>query len=254
MDTFISFFKRLGTKEEKEKPVLYDPNLKVAQQSALGSEDKSLVEKIRASHEKYINLETGRGLILTSASKKKYIDHRWKFCGDNSDQFYRIQQELTKPSHEELGKKENPPAKKIIVKQRRNTIESHSMSKKTGTKFNPGRGSSAPQERKSMLPSGEKKNGAMPAQERKRKNIPKNKRHLIWMRDYGNVAEALCCCCGLVIVTESTSEAGHIRAFADGGSDEIENLRMICRTCNADMGTQDMNEFMRINGYPIKKK
>lgn len=86
----------------------------------------------------------------------------------------------------------------------------------------------------------------------KRKAITKIARHYLWIRDYGNVAESKCCCCGINVIFETTAEAGHIVAHAKGGSSELDNLKLICRTCNTDMGTEDMRDFMKRNNYPIK--
>ena len=204
LDGLIHFFDKLRVKE--------DPDVKSH------PEDETLLTKIRnGSSPKYINLETGRTILASSAAKKKYINNELHFCSDDNKQFERIskklRQHIDKPK-EETGKK--------IIKPRPKSMP-------------------APQ-----VPKVAK--GAPP----KRKAVPKMLRHHLWMRDYGNISEAKCFCCGITIITESTAEAGHIIAFAKGGSTDANNLHLICRTCNADMGTENMDHFMRIHNYPVK--
>ncbi len=204
LDGLLHFFDKLRIKDDTE--IKSHP------------EDDNLLIKIReGSSPKYINLETGRAIIASSATKKKFINHELFFCGDDSAQFERISKKLrrrpNKPK-EEAGKK--------VIKPRPKSMPSPQ----------------APKVAK----------GAPP----KRKTVPKMLRHHLWMRDYGNVSEAKCCCCGITTITESTSEAGHIIAFSKGGSTDADNLRLICRTCNADMGTENMNDFMFANNFPVK--
>ena len=181
-------------------------------------EDENLLIKIReGSSPKYINLETGRTILPASADKKKFISHEMLFCGDDSKQFERISKKL----RQRVEKPKEETAKKIIKPRPKSTPTPQ-----------------APKVAK----------GAPP----KRKAVPKTLRHHLWMRDYGNISEAKCLCCGVTTITESTAEAGHIIAFSKGGSTDADNLRLICRTCNADMGIENMDEFMRANNFPVK--
>ena len=183
--------------------------------------DDLLLKKIQEENKKvlskYINLETGRSILPSSASKKKCINNEWYFCGDNEQQFERINKKLAnsieKPKQEITKKPINLRPKRKVIQR-------------------------GPKVAKGDIP--------------KRKPIPKTLRHHLWMRDYGNISESKCCCCGVTTITEPTAEAGHIIAFSKGGSNETDNLRLICRTCNTDMGTQNMDEFMRVNNFPIK--
>jgi 5-methylcytosine-specific restriction endonuclease McrA len=199
----ISFFGRFHIKDEPATKSLPD--------------DESLLKKIRGgSKPKYINLETGRSILPSSATKKKHVDDKYFFCGNDTKQFERISRKIAQSP--ENYKTE---ATKKLIKAH---PKPHATSKKS--------------ERTEGSP-------------RKRKTIPKTLRHYLWMRDYGNISEAKCICCGVITITESTAEAGHIVAFSKGGSNDVKNLRLICRTCNVDMGTQNMDEFMKANNFPL---
>lgn len=177
--------------------------------------DELLFSKIRACPvPKYINLETGRAILHSSASKKKFINHDWRFCTDDIEQFNRFVKKMSLPVATKKAGKGPVSSKKA---------------------------------------SGKSSNENFPnGKDHKRKALPKTLKHHLWMRDYGNVAETKCVCCGVTSVTEATTEAGHITAFSQGGSNNTDNLRLICRTCNTDMGTQNMDEFMRSNNFPVK--
>lgn len=38
-------------------------------------------------------------------------------------------------------------------------------------------------------------------------------------------------------------EAGHIMSVKEGGTDTLDNLRPICKSCNRSMGTENMDAF-----------
>lgn len=202
LNGLIHFFDRFHVKDDTD----------------LHPEDDSLLDKIRdGPSPKYINLETGRAIIPASAAKKKYIDHKLLFCGDDNKQFERIKKKLRKQPE----KPKEEPVKKIIK----------------------------PRPKSMPMPQSPKVAKSVPP---KRKAVSKMLRHHLWMRDYGNISEGKCVCCGLTMVTESTAEAGHVVAFAKGGATDLDNLRLVCRTCNADMGTENMDDFMRANNFPVK--
>lgn len=81
--------------------------------------------------------------------------------------------------------------------------------------------------------------------------IPKKKKKLsyatrvsCWNKYVGmTVGETLCLCCKFNTITQMNWECGHIVAESCGGSNDIENLRPICRHCNNDMGAENMREF-----------
>ena len=87
---------------------------------------------------------------------------------------------------------------------------------------------------------------------RKRKKIPKHIKMLVWKKYFGaETAVGKCYVCGEPIHI-SNFEVGHNRAVAKGGSDDINNLRPICRGCNLAMGTMSIEDFKK--KYFSKKK
>lgn len=81
--------------------------------------------------------------------------------------------------------------------------------------------------------------------ELKRKSVDKNIRKTIWNAYIGSdIIKHKCLCCKLAHITNTEFEVGHIQAFANGGTDEITNLRPICSACNKSMGTKNMREYV----------
>ena len=77
----------------------------------------------------------------------------------------------------------------------------------------------------------------------KRKTIPKTGREKLWKLTFGdNTFNGSCYCCKTV-VDAFHWEAGHINSAHNGGSDKLDNLRVICVSCNRSMGTCNMDEF-----------
>ena len=83
---------------------------------------------------------------------------------------------------------------------------------------------------------------------RKRKTIPKGIRDSVWERDSGRNYDGICFCC-----TKSVScnkwECGHIISDADGGLPIMENLKVLCQSCNRSMGRMNLYEYKDIY-YP----
>jgi 5-methylcytosine-specific restriction endonuclease McrA len=77
----------------------------------------------------------------------------------------------------------------------------------------------------------------------KRTTIPKTVKAEVWKRDFGDEGKGSCYCCGNTITALGSWEAGHIKASSRGGTDNIDNLKAVCSTCNKSMGTMDMDEF-----------
>ena len=76
----------------------------------------------------------------------------------------------------------------------------------------------------------------------KRKTIPKSIKGLLWDKYHKTARYGPCYCCGRQI--ENTAfEAGHVKAVALGGSNDLSNLRPICSVCNKSMGVQDLYQF-----------
>jgi len=79
---------------------------------------------------------------------------------------------------------------------------------------------------------------------KKRKKLSYATRVACWNKYIGiTVGETLCLCCKFNTITQMNWECGHIVADSCGGSNDIDNLRPICRHCNNDMGIENMCEF-----------
>lgn len=83
---------------------------------------------------------------------------------------------------------------------------------------------------------------------RRKANIPHQVKEEVW-RLYGG---SLCWCCQREPVTVKNKHFGHIVAEAEGGEVSVDNLRPICANCNLRMGTKNMYEFMREEGFPVR--
>jgi 5-methylcytosine-specific restriction endonuclease McrA len=84
----------------------------------------------------------------------------------------------------------------------------------------------------------------LPDKKRRRVNLPSAVRFAVWNTHIGKKCGAgPCYCCGGEIAQQEF-ECGHILAVANGGTNEISNLRVLCRTCNRSMGDQHMDEFI----------
>lgn len=80
---------------------------------------------------------------------------------------------------------------------------------------------------------------------RTRTKIPKHVKIMVWNKYIGaDKAEGKCYVCGKTIHI-SEFEVGHNKAVAKGGSDNINNLRPICRQCNLSMGTMSIETFKK---------
>jgi 5-methylcytosine-specific restriction endonuclease McrA len=76
------------------------------------------------------------------------------------------------------------------------------------------------------------------------KPLPKKVREDVWIEYIGNSMVGKCYVCRRPIL-HNHFEAGHIVSRANGGSDEIKNLRPICGSCNRSMGTRGMKEYAK---------
>lgn len=80
----------------------------------------------------------------------------------------------------------------------------------------------------------------------KKKKISTSTRANCWRRYVQTTTghgQTLCFCCKMNTIDPYDWECGHIVAESQGGSNEIDNLRPICRHCNNDMGAENMREF-----------
>lgn len=86
----------------------------------------------------------------------------------------------------------------------------------------------------------------------KKKKIPKHIKTLIWNKYIGDdIIKHKCLCCKKETIRNTDFEAGHILSEHNGGTNEIDNLRPICRPCNSSMGTMHMIEYIKMYGLYI---
>ena len=87
-----------------------------------------------------------------------------------------------------------------------------------------------------------------------RKTIPKILKNQVWDTNIGKFnGVGQCYCCGTGIDSKNF-EAGHIISVANGGENNLNNLKPICGCCNKSMGTENMEAFkskyMKHQNYP----
>lgn len=76
-----------------------------------------------------------------------------------------------------------------------------------------------------------------------RRSIPKRIRGLVWKAHFEEAMTGSCYCCKKIIEALDDWHAGHIIAHANGGRDNVDNLRPVCISCNLSMGTENMDDF-----------
>ncbi len=77
-----------------------------------------------------------------------------------------------------------------------------------------------------------------------RKSIPSSVKEKLWLNYNGKKYQGLCFVCKKEIDTKNF-EAGHVIPASKNGSDNISNLRPICKSCNRSMGDMNLNEFKK---------
>jgi len=88
----------------------------------------------------------------------------------------------------------------------------------------------------------------------KRRKFPKSVKDAVWGKYIGmNKAEGKCYVCKRTIHIRDF-DVGHNKAVAKGGSDNITNLRPICRSCNLSMGTMSIEAYKQKYFSKTKKK
>lgn len=81
---------------------------------------------------------------------------------------------------------------------------------------------------------------------KKRKNIPKTLKKIVWNKwigeEFGN---AKCLCCKVTTINQLSFHCGHVISHYNGGLITVDNLRPICSSCNLSMGKENMDDFMK---------
>lgn len=78
--------------------------------------------------------------------------------------------------------------------------------------------------------------------EKKREKIPKEIRGLVWRKRNGENLRGECYCCEEELAFENF-ECGHVVARCLGGGIVVDNLEPICKKCNLDMRTMNLEEY-----------
>jgi hypothetical protein len=82
----------------------------------------------------------------------------------------------------------------------------------------------------------------------KKKTVPKALRMKLWTDTFGDTLVGKCECCKRELKVDNF-EAGHIIAEVNGGETCVDNLKVLCRPCNASCGTDNLNDFIRKMNY-----
>jgi hypothetical protein len=80
--------------------------------------------------------------------------------------------------------------------------------------------------------------------ENKRKRIPPSIRKKVWSKHF-KLIKGECFCCQKELYMDDF-ECGHIIPVKDGGQNTAENLEPVCRQCNQDMGTINLNVYKQL--------
>lgn len=78
-----------------------------------------------------------------------------------------------------------------------------------------------------------------------RKKIPKVLKIDVWNKRFGGVMSGKCFCCEKD-VTFTDFDCGHIDSVRDGGKNVLDNLEVVCKVCNQDMGTMNMMIYKKL--------
>ena len=83
----------------------------------------------------------------------------------------------------------------------------------------------------------------------KRKKFTLAEKNVIWNKDCEHESEGKCKACNGKIYRHNF-EVGHIMALAMGGSNQYDNLTVICGPCNKSLGTKNLQDFKNELGVP----
>ncbi len=95
--------------------------------------------------------------------------------------------------------------------------------------------------------------GAAPKSSSRRKSISKGLRDKVWIKYMKNRVQGKCYCCSIKPIHYTDFYVGHNKSVYSGGTNHINNLRPICRSCNLEMGTKSI-EWWRNKYYAKPKK
>ena len=79
----------------------------------------------------------------------------------------------------------------------------------------------------------------------KKKPIPPKLRQEVWEKNIGDRLWGHCFTCNMRLSSFEFA-CGHVHSEATGGPTILENLKVVCKSCNSKMGIQNMIEFKKI--------
>jgi hypothetical protein len=79
---------------------------------------------------------------------------------------------------------------------------------------------------------------------RKRQTIPKQLRISLWAKYHTSSMVGTCYTCKTT-VNFTDFECGHLKSVFHGGTNNIDNLRCLCKTCNNDMGVLNIYDYKK---------
>jgi 5-methylcytosine-specific restriction endonuclease McrA len=81
-------------------------------------------------------------------------------------------------------------------------------------------------------------------------SIPKTVKIVVWNKWIGeDIGATQCLCCKSTKITQMAFHCGHIISEKDGGKATVDNLKPICSSCNLSMATENMDDFIKRNGF-----
>jgi len=83
-----------------------------------------------------------------------------------------------------------------------------------------------------------------------RERVTPDRRIAVWYHAFGECMSGYCRC-GAPIYPD-TFESGHVKSHKHGGDISLENLQPICRGCNRDMRTHNMDDWYPKVGIDAK--
>ena len=75
-----------------------------------------------------------------------------------------------------------------------------------------------------------------------KKKIPDRLRQEVWEKNIGDKFWGNCFTCNMRLCSFEFS-CGHVVSEAEGGPTVLDNLKVVCKSCNSKMGTQNMMTF-----------
>ena len=171
------------------------------------------------NEDKYLNLDTMRLVQKSNVQTRKpiYINEKLRIFSDTNDLYHQVLQALQPNTKVRYISSPAPDSKSTGAKD----------AKSTNTTSDTDPSSSKKGKRTSLRP-----------------NIPKNIRTEIWEKQHGKECYTGYCYCCLEKLLIDNYEAGHIKPYFHGGSDTVDNLKPICKSCNISMTTLHMYEYM----------